>query len=557
MKPKFVPTLIGLCLLPLAGCQQPAHEMPSRGADGRAQLFTGLGSHHRPVTTGSPAAQAFFDQGLVWCFAFNHDEAARCFREAARLDPACASAWWGLALCNGPHINNAMMSPTQTRDAWEAIQKARATAAGASTIERELIEALSKRYSPTHSADRAALDRAYADAMRRVWQAHRNDADIGVLFAESAMDLRPWKLWTIDGKPEPGTEEIVAVLEEVRRLDPDHPGANHLYIHAVEASPTPQRAMVAADRLRNAVPAAGHLVHMPSHVDVRTGRWDEAVEANVRASAADRAYREASPHQGFYRVYMSHNVHFIAYSAMMAGRSKQAIEAARQLVAGVPEEFARKEAAFVDPVMPTPIEVLMRFGRWDDVLAEPPPPDYLPISAAMRHFSRAVAFAAKKQATDAARAQSDFLAAAGRVPKEAVFGNNTAHEVLAVAEHMLAGELAYQRGSMDEAIAELREAVRIEDRLTYNEPPDWLQPVRHTLGAVLLDAGRPAEAEQVYRDDLRKLPNNGWSLHGLARSLKARGATAEAAEVEAQFRKAWAQADTQIGSSCLCVKHGA
>jgi len=546
---------LSLILIGTAGCHQPGHQM-AEPAPGPAQLFANMGSHHRTIRTQSSQAQQYFDQGLTWTFGFNHDEAIRCFHEVTRLDPTCAMGWWGVALANGPHINNPVMSEAQSHAAWAAVEKARALRSHADPTEQTLIDALIHRYAATPPKDRAPLDKAYSDAMRTVWKAHPQDADIGALFAESMMDLNPWKLYTREGNPQPGTAEIVAVLEAVQRIDPDHPGGNHYYIHAVEASRTPQRAMGAADRLRNAVPTSGHLTHMPSHIDVRTGRWAEASDANVRASAADRSYRERSPRQGFQKVYMAHNLHFLTYAAMMEGRSEIAIETARRMVHEVPPEKAREQAAFLDPVMGISNETLMRFGRWDEILKSPPPPSFLPITTALWHFSRGVSYAATNRLPEAASSQTAFRSTVKRIPKDAIFGNNTAHDVLSVAEHMLAGEIAFRRGSIDEAITELREAVRLEDRLGYDEPPDWIQPVRHTLGAVLLSAGRISDAEQVYRDDLARLPGNGWSLYGLSKCLTARGATDDARVVDERFKKAWARADMTIGSSCLCVKHG-
>lgn len=518
------------------------------------RLFEGMGNHTRTVSTSSPMAQKYFDQAFVWTFAFNHDEAIRSYKEAARLDPQCAMAWWGIALCNGPHINNPAMSPEQSKAAWEALQKAKALASGASATERQLIDALSKRYADPPPTDRAALDRAYADAMGEVWKANRNDADIGTLYAESLMDLRPWDLWTKDGKPQPGTEQIVATLDEVVKLNPNHPGVNHLYIHAVEASANPDQATPAANRLRRAVPASGHLVHMPSHIDVLTGRWKLAAEQNVEAIKIDRAYRQMSPNQGFYRFYMVHNHQMLSFAAMMEGRSGEAIQAARDVVQSVPTDYAVKNAALIDGNMGVVYDSLKRFGKWDELLREPPPPAYFPITNAVWHEARATAFAAKGKVAEAEKERLKFKERVASLPPDAKFAINNAHDVLAVAEHYLNGEIAYRKGNIDEAISELKTAVELEDKLRYMEPPEWIQPSRHTLGAILVDAGRYDEAEKVYRDDLKRWPENGWSLYGLTKCLRARGATAEADAVEKRFKQTWSGADVQIGSSCMCVK---
>ena len=517
-----------------------------------AQLFSGMGSHRRPVGAASRDAQRWFDQGLVFVMSFNHDEAIRSFTEAARLDPNCTMAWWGIALANGPHINNPAMTEQQSKDAWQALGSARALLANASPVERALVEALAARYADPPTADRRALDEAYAAAMRTVWRAHPEDADVGCLFAESLMDLRPWDLWKEDGSPQPGTDEVVATLERVLQLAPNHPGANHLWVHVVEASPHPERGIAAADRLTRLVPGAGHMVHMPAHIYSRVGRWGDASAANVRAIEADRKYRELSPRQGFYSVYMAHNPHFLSWASQMEGRSEAALQAARGMLATIPEDFVRESAFYADGYMNVEIETLMRFGRWEDLLAIPEPPDYLPITRAFRHFARGAAFATLGRLDEAAKAQADFRNSLGNVTDAMVVGNNPARLVLSIAEHQLAGEILNRQGDVDGAVRELREAVRIEDSLRYNESPDWLLPVRHALGAVLVRAKRWPEAEAVYRDDLAKHAENGWALWGLARALRAQERLADADAVQARFRKAWKRADVSLESTCYC-----
>lgn len=530
------------------GCARP----PAGPAATPVPLFEGTGAHVRPVTTASPEAQRYFDQGLNFLYAFNHDEAIRSFRSAAEIDPACAMAWWGIAIANGPHINYPTMDETRSRDAFEALERARRHEAAAPPADRALIAALGRRYASPPPADRKPLDAAYADVMREVHQAHPGDADAGALFAEALMDLRPWDLWTSDGAPQPGTEEILATLEGVLARAPAHPLANHLYIHAVEASPHPERADAAADRLRDLAPGLGHLVHMPSHIDVLRGRWEAAILANAKAEEADRKYRARSPRQDFYRVYMAHNHHMLAYAAMMVGRSADALRAIRTMVEEMPEEWVRESAAFADGFVGAPFEVLMRFGRWEEILAEPEPPAHLPIARALRLYARGVARAARNEAAGARAEQTAFRAAAAALPDGAFFGNNAARDLLGVAEHFLEGEILAREGKTDAAIAALREAVRREEALRYNEPPDWIQPVRHALGAVLLKAGRSAEAETVYRDDLKWRPENGWSLYGLARSLRLQKKAAEAGAVETRFKTAWSGADVPLSSSCFC-----
>lgn len=523
-------------------------------------LFEGMGPYTRKVTTRSPEAQRYFDQGLNWTYAFNHDEATRAFRYAAELDPSCAMAWWGVALVNGPHINNPVMDEEHSRIAWEALQRALALREGVSPVERALIEALRARYAdpdagdlPLSAEERAPLDRAYAEAMEEVHRRFPDDVDVVVLYAESLMDLRPWDLWDgATGEPRPETPRIVAALERALEMRPDHPGANHYYIHAVEASPHPEKANAAADRLRTLMPASGHMVHMPSHIDVRTGRWAQAAEQNRLASKAAEEYRKLSPKQGFYRVYMAHNDHFLAYACMMLGRREEALAAARAMLSKIPEDWMRENAAVIDGYCGIETEALIRFGLWDDILAMKPPPEYLPITTAIWRFGRATALAAKGEVEAAVEEQALFREAVEAVPEGAVLVINPAEKVLRIAEHTLAGEIAFRRGEIDEAVSELTKAVEIEDTLQYMEPPDWVQPVRHSLGAVLVAAGRYEEAEKVYRADLERWPENGWALYGLARCLEELGSP-EAPKVKERFKKAWAHADTEIRATCLCV----
>jgi len=533
------------------GCSQHAAIKSQGGAT--PQLFRGIGPHHRAVSTRSELAQRYFDQGLTWAYAFNHDEAIRAFKEAARHDPQLAMAWWGVALCNGPHINNPLVPAERAEAAWTALQQAQQLSAHASPVERDLINALAARYAHPQPEDRRPLDVAYADAMAKVYEKYPDDPDVGTLYAEAMMDLRPWDLWTKAGEPQPGTERILAVLEKVLALDAYNPGANHLYIHAVEASPHPEKANAAADRLRDLVPVSGHLVHMPSHIDVLTGRWHLAAAQNQRAIRADSEYRRRVPRQGFYRLYMLHNDHMLMFASMMVGRYDDAITAARAVIDQVPEDYRRENAAMIDPYMSAVYDVQKRFGRWDDILAEAPPPDYLPITNAMWRFHRGLAYAAKGEIAAAAQEKAAFQQAVARVPADALMAINPAHHVLKIAAHMLDGEIALARKDYDASLASLQQALELEDQLRYMEPPEWVQPIRHTLGAVLLEAGRYADAEKAYRDDLAKWPNNGWSLYGLARSLEGQGKSDEAQKFALQFKQVWSRADKPIASSCACV----
>jgi tetratricopeptide (TPR) repeat protein len=544
--------------LELAGCGKKAAPVPTPSArEASASPATkpiDLGKHSRRITTSSPDAQAAFDRGLVLAYAFNHAAAERAFREAAERDPSCAMAWWGVGLVNGPHINNPFMSPQQVATATDAVARARGLAAHTTPVEQALIEALATRYAADPAAPREPLDQAYAGAMRTLRTAHPDDPDVAALEAEALMDLHPWDLWTAKGAPRPWTSEILTILEGVLALAPDHPLANHLYIHAVEGSPRPERGVAAADRLRDLVPGAGHLVHMPGHIYVRVGRWAEASAANQKAIAADAAWRAENPQDpAFYVIYMAHNHLFLAFSEMMRGRGGSALRAARDMVAGIPSEFlAGPGGAFADGFLPIPTEVLVRFGRWKEVLAEADAPGGLPISTVMRHFLRATALTALDRLDEADQERAAFQAAAAAIAPGAFVGNNAAAPILGIAAKVLAGEMAARRKEWPQAIAALREAAAMEDALNYDEPPDWMQPVRHSLGAVLLNAGKARDAEHVYRADLVRYPENGWSLFGLERALRLQGKMAEADAVAERFQRAWADADMTIGASCVC-----
>src|SRR5438034_5470026 len=414
---------------------------------------------------------------------------------------------------------------------------------------------LGKRYANPQPADRSGLDRAYAAAMREVWRNFPQDPDAGALFAKAMMDLRPWDQWTPEGKPQPGTDEILATLDAVLKLNPNHPLANHLYIHAVEASPNPERAMAAADRLRNLQPGLAHNVHMPSHIDIRTGQWLKAVDTNAKAVEADQRYRKIfGQPKGFLNVYIAHNRHMLAYAAMMTGQRDLAMKHIRAMVAEFPAEFLQEDGLLAEGFVAMPLEVMVRFGLWDEVLAEPDRyAENMPFTRAFHYAARAIAYAAKGEPDNARKAQSVFLERAKAVPKEAGVGNNTCEAIIAVVGPMVEGEILVAEGKIDSGIEQLRAAIKNEDALKYDEPPGWLIPVRHSLGAVLMKQRRLAEAEQVYREDLARLPENGWSLFGLAESLRKQKKNAdEVAQTQAKFEKIWGKADLIINSSCLC-----
>ena len=518
-------------------------------------LYDGLGSYSRKVTTDSAEAQRYFDQGLGFLHGFNHRAAIRAFQQAAELDPACAMAHWGVALACGPHINSMAVAASAAELAWKELELAEKNAGNASPVERALIDALAKRYANPQPEDRSGLDRAYADAMREVWKKYPKDPDVGAFFAEAMMNLRPWDQWTPDGKPQPGTGEIITTLDAVLKLNPNHPLANHLYIHAVEASPNPERAMVAADRLRNLQPGLAHNVHMPSHIDIRTGQWLKAVDTNAKAVEADQRYRKIfGPPKGFLNVYIAHNRHMLAYAAMMTGQRDLAMKHIRAMVAEMPVDFLNENALQAEGNVAMPLEVMVRFGLWDKILAEPEKySDKMWFTRAFHHAARAIAYAAKGDTVNARKAQSVFVERAKLVPKEDFVSNNSCEALLAVAIPMVEGEILIAEGKLDSGIEQLRAAIQKEDVLKYDEPPGWLIPVRHSLGAVFMKQQRFAEAEQIYRDDLARLPENGWSLLGLAESLRKQKKNAdEVAQTQAQFKKVWAKADLTITTSCLC-----
>lgn len=528
----------------------PGPEAPGAPDAEAVPLFGDIGAVHHPVTTSSQLAQRYFDQGLRLVYAFNHDEARRAFEEAARIDPGLAMARWGVALTLGPNIN-LPADPARERAAFKSVEEARALAASASERERAYIEALAARHAADPGGDRSALDRAYADAMRDLARRYPDDLDASVLFAEALMDLRPWDLWTRDGRPQPGTEEIVVTLEGVLQRDPGHTGANHYYIHAIEASPTPERALPSAERLGGLAPGAGHLVHMPSHIFFQVGRYADASDANERAAEVDRRYiREQRPEGVYPMMYFPHNLHFLSVSAGMEGRGAVALRAARELVAEVTDQHVQHMPT-LEMFRPALLFALVRFGRWDDVLAEPAPPPGERYTTGIWRYARGRAFAAKGRPDDAAREAAALRAMSSEGVADVTIGMNSAEDLLEIAALVLESQIASERGETGAAVGMLEEATRVEDTLRYFEPPDWPEPVRHTLGAALLKAGRSRDAEAVYREDLRQYPHNGWSLCGLEQSLRAQGREEEADATHERFERAWARADVRLSGSRL------
>jgi tetratricopeptide (TPR) repeat protein len=515
-----------------------------------APRLQNLGDHKFPVTTSSARAQLFFSQGMMLTYGFNHAEATRSFREVLRLDPNCAMAYWGMALVLGPNINMAM-APEAEPQAYELIQKAVALKKYASEKEKAYIDALTVRYSGQKKPDRNALDRAYTKAMRDLHNRYPADLDAATLYAEAVMDLRPWNYWTRDMQPYPETKEVMRVLESVLASNPNHPGAIHLYIHTVELA-RPELAEAGADRLWNLAPGAGHLVHMPSHIFRRVGRYNDASKSNLDAVAADEDYIEQCRAQGVYPLaYYPHNIHFLWDSATMEGRSEVAIDAARKSAASIPQG-AWREVSLLHQFLVTPLFAYTRFGEWEAILSEPPPPQDSLFWTGVWHYARGMALTATGKLTEANRELDSLRSIAAQKSLEGyrvTFSRNGAKAVLEIANEVLAGELAAKRGYHDLAIARLHRAILLEDNLIYNEPPDWHVPVRQALGAVLLDAGRPAEAESIYWQDLSRNRENGWTLFGLMQSFRAQGKTEQAAMIEARFRKTWNRADVTLTAS--------
>ena len=529
-------------ILTLAGCGP-------RESQERYLLRDDLLVYHFEVTTSSPEAQKYFDQGVALYYGFNHEAAIASFRQAVALDSGFAMAWWGQAIAAGPNINNPFMDSAAAHSAWYASLRATELTDRVTPVEANLIRAIRARYAWPVPEDRRALDVAYADSMRLVWRRHPHHSDAGALFADALLNLRPWDLWREDGSPQPETPEILETLESVLSREPDHPGACHFYVHTVEASPHPERAGPAADVLRDRVPGAGHLVHMPSHIDIRTGNYDAAVKANQRGVSVDSSWASQG---GFYTLYRAHNYHFLAYAAMFDGRRALALKAAREMVGQIPLELVREYPDFLDGFIAVPTHVMVRFGVWEELLAEPEPAADLIATRAFWHYGRTIAFAALGRVKEASSELELLKQAYGRVPDSRLIGNNTARTVLEVGLPMAEGELEYRRGNYSKAFALLREAVRRDDALRYDEPWGWMMPVRHSLGALLLEQGRLLEAEEVYREDLQIHPGNGWALNGLAECLHRSGKHHEAGETDAAFRAAWARSDIIIRASCFC-----
>jgi len=540
-------TLLGVfgVLLSGSGCETP-------GGTG-SRLFDGVGTYSKKITTDSAEAQQWFDQGLVLLYGFNHDEATRSFREATARDPEAAMPWWGIAYATGININDPEMTEERWQAAHEAAQRALTLLDDESPLERALVEAVAQRYTWPAPAEQRPYDQAYADAMGTVFKRFGKDSDVGCLYAESLMDLQPWDYWTVELEPKGATTVFIAVIESVLEREPDHPGATHFYIHAMEAGPAPEKAVPYAENLEARVPGAGHLVHMPSHIYARVGRYGDAADANVRAVQADRDYFAKAPQPAMYFIYYAHNQHFLAYASMMEARYEPAMKAARELEQDMPDEVLRKLGWLIEGIMPTNYHVMIRFGKWEDILAEPLPPEHRLVTRAVHYYARGIALSVLGRTDEAKQETAKFEKAAAAVPEDWWVFNNRMHDVLPIAMAMLEGETAYRDGRLEEAWSALRRGIEAEDKLIYDEPPAWMLPVRHSMGALLMEAGEFAEAEKLYREDQVRHPGNGWSLLGLNQALDAQGRTEEGARYAANLQKAWNRVEERPTSSCLCA----
>jgi tetratricopeptide (TPR) repeat protein len=519
-----------------------------------ATLLEGLGDYSMPITSDEKDVQRWFDQGLAMTYGFNHDAAERSFLKAAELDPDCAMCWWGASLVLGPHVN-AKMDPNNNAKAWDRLERARAVAEDATEKEQAFIKALSARYAEAPPEDRRPLDEAYAAAMGELAAKYPDDLDAVTLHAESMMNLQPWDYYDANGEPKGHTAEVVSQLESVIERDPEHAGALHLYVHAVEASPSPEKGVAAADTLRELLPGSGHLVHMPAHIYARVGRYHDAVIANQKAIVADDAYLAACrPGPGVYPLgYVPHNHHFLWFAATMEGASQIAIDAARTTGERTSDAKLMRTPGLeaMQNFSQTPLLADVRFGRWDEVVATPKPPDDLPYKQAIWNYAQGMAALGQDRVEDAKKFHEALVPATTNpeIEKLMAWDRYSLIGGVRIAERFVAAGLARAAKDYDAAIAALQAAVTIEDTLPYDEPPAWHWPTRQALGDVLLEAKKPAEAEKAFSDELARNPENGWSLYGLSQALKAQGKKAEAKEVSDRFTRAWANADVELGKT--------
>ncbi len=537
----------GVFLTALSGCYD------DKPTTAEAKLFEGIDTYGKQITTDSDEAQKLFNQGLVFLYGFNHDEATRSFEAAAAQDPKAAMPWWGVAYAAGMNINDPELTEERWQIGHEAAQKAVALLDDESPLERALVGAVAQRYTWPAPAEQRPYDEAYAAAMKEVYGKFSDDPDVACLYAESLMDLQPWDYWTVDLEPKGRNTEFITAIEGVLARHPDHPGAAHFYIHAMEAGPSPEKAVPYAEKLEARVPGAGHLVHMPSHIYARVGRYGDAADANVRAVQADRDYFANAGEQGMYFIYYAHNQHFLAYASMMEARYEPAMKAARELEADMPEEVLNELNWLIEGLMPTNYHVMIRFGKWEDILAEPLPPEHRLVTRAVHYYARGIALSVLDRTDEARQEIANFESAVAKVPEDWWIFNNRMHDVLPIALAMLEGETAYREGRLEEAWAALRRGIEAEDKLIYDEPPAWMLPVRHSMGALLMEAGEFKEAEKIYREDQVRHPGNGWTLLGLRQALEAQGRADEGTQYASALQTAWKRVDDRPTSSCACA----
>ncbi|MBO47009.1 MAG: hypothetical protein CMJ96_08975 [Planctomycetes bacterium] len=514
--------------------------------------LAGYGGYQKQISTSSADAQGWFNRGIQLVYGFNHDAAVYAFARAAKEDPNCAIAWWGIAYSYGVDVNNLEVSELEARYANVAIQEALRLRGNASPAEISLIEAAARRAVYPIPDNRNEIDLAYSQAMKRAWDAHQNDPDIGTIYAESLMNMQRWEYWTPEGEPVANTEKFLAVLEDSLSINTLHPGANHFYIHAVEASKNPSKGVPAAERLKELVPGSGHLVHMPSHIFVNVGRYADAVSANQRAIEADDAYFDQAGAPTFYRLYFLHNMHFLTYAAMMTGQRNLALETVTKMESEISPQLLKQLAKDADSLSSIRLHVYMRFGMWEKLVDFPEFEEYRHISRAMRAYTRTIAFANLMRPEEARKEFSRFKELRKEVPSNWTIGFSKADDVLSVAENVALGEVLWREGTIEPALTALRKAVEQEDQLLYAEPPGWMIPVRHALGAILIAAGQPEEAQSVYQLDLKEHPKNAWSLLGLSQSLHLQNKKTEAEKFEKMFKKAWKNPDVMPPASCYC-----
>ncbi len=544
----FLPLILALSVSPV---EEAA--LPEVGSPPPPMILERLGQHRRHVATDSPSARQWFDQGLALMFGFNFDGAIDSFLQATAIDPEFAMAWWAIAYCSGPNQNNPTITPPKDQWSFAAAQRALELKERESGANRALIEALVQRYQYPLPEDLTDQNNAYLEAMKKVRDQFPLDPDVATWTAEAMMVTQPWEYWSLEGEPLNYTPQFRSILEGVLNLHPDHPAANHLYIHVMESSPWPEIAEPAADRLIDLIPAAGHLVHMPSHIWMQTGRYDDSADCNRRAAALDDAWFEGDPDAGEYRFYMAHNRHFLAFAATMQGRRREALSSARAITEEIPAPLLQALGFISDGVASCKWHVLVRFGMWEEILTEPTPPEWAVIGRSLRHYARGIALANTGRIDQAREELVAFDAAVEAIPQEGwELGGQPAVEVMPLARLVLTGELEFKAGNRPQGLEILSRAIQMEERLEYAEPSTWMMPARHAYGALLIVAGRHEDAEKVYLRDLEIFPANGWALLGLRDALRGQGRLAEADHIDRSFRKAWRSADVMPPASCYC-----